>query len=76
LFDLGKPLALDFVRRFLPDDYGVVCRTFRYRGAYGRFKALLARRGALDQWYDFEARAAEAALREWCADNALELGDR
>jgi hypothetical protein len=34
---------------------------------------LLVRRGAIDQWYDFSNKAEEAALREWCAENAIEL---
>jgi hypothetical protein len=61
--DLGKPLALDFARQFLPGDFDEVRQFFSRRGAYARFKDLLARRGALDQWYEFEARAEETALR-------------
>jgi hypothetical protein len=38
-------------------------------------KDLLARTGALEQWYEFEARAREKALREWCAENSIEVGD-
>jgi hypothetical protein len=73
--DLGKPLVFDFVGQFLPGDDDEVRRIFGRRGAYGRFKALLARRGALDRWYDFSAKAEEAALRKWCADNAIDLSD-
>ena len=73
--NLGKPLVFDFVQEFLPDDYDDVRDIFRRRGAYGQFKAILARRGALDRWYDFSAKAEEAALRAWCADNAIELVD-
>lgn len=72
--DLGKPLVLDFVGQFLPDDYDEVCDIFRRKGAYGRFKALLVRRRALDAWYDFSNKAEEEALKEWCAENAIELG--
>jgi hypothetical protein len=53
--DLGKPLALDFARHFLPGDLDDVQQFLSKRGAYARFKELLDRRGALDQWYDFEA---------------------
>jgi hypothetical protein len=35
----------------------------------------LEHRGALDQWYDFEARAAEKALREWCELNSIAVGE-
>ena len=73
--DLGKPLALDFTRQFLPNDFDQVRRIFSKRGAYGKFKALLTSRHALDRWYDFEAKATEEALRMWCADNSVEIGD-
>ena len=57
--DLGKPLALDLARQFLPGDFDDVLQFFSRRGAYARFKDLLDRRGVLDQWYDFEAKAEE-----------------
>jgi hypothetical protein len=71
--DLGKPLVLDFAREFLPDDYDEVRRIFSRRGAYRRFKDLLVRRGALERWYDFSNKAEEVALREWCAQNGIDL---
>ncbi len=73
--DLGKPLALDFAREFLPDDFDDVRQFFSRRGAYARFKDLLHRRACLDQWYDFEAKAQERALRLWCELNSIEVGD-
>jgi hypothetical protein len=73
--DLGKPLALDFARQFLPGDVDTVRQFFRRRGAYAGFKGLLARRGALDRWYDFEAKAEESALRTWCGLNSIEVDD-
>lgn len=73
--DLGKPLALDFTRHFLPGDFDDVRGFFSRRGAYARFKDLLGRRGALDQWYDFEAKAEERALRMWCDLNSIEVTD-
>ncbi|MER8950666.1 hypothetical protein NKI23_32875 [Mesorhizobium sp. M0809] len=73
--DLGKPLVLDFARQFLPDNVGDVQEIFSKRGPYARFKDLLQRRGALDQWYAFEANAEERALRTWCDDNSIEVGD-
>jgi len=36
--DLGKPLALDFARKFLPCDFDEVRQLFSRRGAYARFK--------------------------------------
>jgi hypothetical protein len=73
--DLGKPLALDFARQFLPGDFDNVRQFFSGRGAYARFKNLLDRRGVLDQWYDFEAEAEERALRMWCDLNSIEVSD-
>src|SRR5579864_4281659 len=73
--DLGKPLVLDFAAQFLPDDFDDVRQIFGKRGAYGQFKALLARRNALERWYEFERKATERALREWCKVNDVELAD-
>jgi len=73
--DLGKPLVLDFVGQFLPDDYDEVRQIFSRRRAYAPFKALLAQRNALDRWYDFSAKAEKAALREWCEESGIELSD-
>jgi hypothetical protein len=73
--DLGKPLVLDFARQFLPSDFDEARRIFSKKGAYARFKDLLIRRRALDQWYDFEAKAQERALRTWCDLNSIEVSD-
>ena len=70
--DLGKPLVLEFARQFLPDQFAEVRRMFDRRGAYARFIDLL-RHNALDRRYDFENKATEAALREWCALNELTI---
>jgi len=73
--DLGKPLVLDFAREFLPVDYDEVRHIFNRRGAYRRYKDLLVRRGALERWYDFSNKSEERALREWCAENGIELSE-
>jgi hypothetical protein len=70
---LGKPLALDFAREFLPEDFDEVRYMFSKRGAYPKFKALLARRKAIDRWHDFESKAIERTLREWCEFNSIEV---
>src|SRR6185312_8005457 len=70
--DLGKPLVLDFAHEFLPDDFDDVRDFFSRRGGYRKFKALLARRGAIDRWHAFEAKATEQALRDWCALHSIE----
>jgi Uncharacterised protein family (UPF0158) len=71
--DLGKPLALNFAREFLANDFDEVRRFFSKKGAYARFKALLERRRSLDQWYAFEEEAVEKALRAWCELNSIEV---
>jgi hypothetical protein len=70
---LGKPLVLDFARECLPDDFDEVRYIFSKRGAYANFRALLARRNAIDRWHDFEAKATERALRDWCELNDIAL---
>jgi len=70
---LGKPLVLDFAREFLPDDFDEVRYMFSKRGAYRKFRDLLTQRNALDRWYDFESKATEQALREWCEFNSIEV---
>jgi hypothetical protein len=72
---LGKPLALDFAREVLPDDFDEVRYMFSKRGAYKQFRALMTRRNVLDRWYEFEAKATERALREWCELNPVEPAD-
>lgn len=73
--DLGRRVALDFAREHLGDDFGAVQAIFSRKGAYARFKDLLIRRGALDRWYEFSNAAEEAALRDWCASEELEVID-
>jgi hypothetical protein len=70
---LGKPLVLDFADEFMPDDFDEVRYIFGKRGAYQKFRALLIRRDVLDRWYDFESKASEKALREWCAFHEIEI---
>jgi hypothetical protein len=72
---LGKPLALDFAREFLPDDFDEVRYIFGRRGAYRNFRTLVTRRRVLERWYDFEAKATERAIREWCELNEIEVTD-
>ncbi|WP_245643891.1 hypothetical protein [Paraburkholderia oxyphila] len=64
---------MSFVAQELPACYEQVEGFFRRQGAYARFKDLLEREGVLDRWYSFEADAVESALRQWCAENGLEL---
>ena len=73
--DLGSELALRFAAEALPDHYTKVEECFRHRGAYARFKDVLASEGCLDQWYAFEAESTERALRSWCTENEIDVVD-
>ncbi len=71
--NLGKSLALAFAEEQLGDSYQTVANFFRQRGAYGRFKDLLERKGCLEAWYAYEAKATELALRQWAAEEGLSI---
>ena len=73
---LGTRLVFDFVRQKLPEAWDDVSDIFRRKGAYGRYKAFLRRRGALDRWHAFENAATERALREWAAEAGVHVIDR
>jgi hypothetical protein len=71
--NLGRNLVLSFAEEHLTESYEAVSSFFRQRGAYRRFKDLLEQKGQLQSWYDFEAKAIEQALREWCAEQGLAI---
>jgi Uncharacterised protein family (UPF0158) len=71
--DLGRDLALRFAEAELPDRYNMVAQFFRHRGAYARFKELLASEGRLEKWYAFESQSTERALRDWCTANDISV---
>ena len=73
--DLGLRLVEQFVRERLPADAEEVSAFFRRKGAYSRLKILLADRGVLQQWYEFEQAETSTALRAWCQENEIELAD-
>jgi hypothetical protein len=73
--DLGRRLALRFVEQELPHHYERVEGFFRRKGAYGRFKDLLEAEGRLNDWDEHEATATEKALREWCAENDIQIAE-
>ncbi len=71
---LGRALALQFTRDFMPNAYGQASAYFHHRGAYAKFKALLDRHDLLDAWHAHEAEAVERALRAWAAEQGIRLG--
>ena len=71
--DLGRPLVMQFAADRLEERYDEIADIFRRKGGYRRFKDFLHRIGALDAWYAYENEATEKALREWCAENGVEV---
>jgi len=71
--DLGKPLAMSFILSRCPDLYDDVLDIFRRKGAYGRYKDLLERKGLLQEWYAFEEEKTREALLRWCEGNGVVL---
>jgi len=71
--DLGKPLVIDFILSSSPDLYDDVLGIFRRKGAYGRFKGLLERKGFLQEWYAFEEEKTQERLLRWCEENEVVL---
>lgn len=69
--DLGTRLVFDFAAEHLADQYDEVRNIFRSKGAYGRFKALLERQGALENWYGYSDERTLSALEEWCKSERL-----
>jgi hypothetical protein len=70
---LGTNLVFDYVSVHLPDEFERVRGFFNNRGAYARYKDLLQEKGQLEDWYEFENKTIEVALREWCRENGIEL---
>ncbi len=71
--DLGRNLVFDFISASLPDEFNRVGGIFSKKGAYTRFKDLLESKGKLEAWYEFESKATEVALRDWCKENDISL---
>lgn len=71
--DLGRNLVLRFAAQEMSDSYERVRSIFQRKGAYARFKDLLDTKGLLENWYRFEAEAHDKALREWCAENGIQI---
>ena len=69
----GNQLVFDFISSHSPDDYPTVREIFCKRGAYSRYKDLLESKELLQKWYDFEQKAQQDTLHEWCKENGIEL---
>jgi hypothetical protein len=73
--DLRRDLVIAFTEQEMPNEVDRVWDFFGRRGAYRRFKDLLEYRGLIEKWYDYENRAAERALREWCEEIGVSLSE-
>ena len=71
--DLGKNLVIEFTTTYLPEELDKVYSIFSRKGAYSRYKDLLERKGALEDWYKFENERRELTLKEWCRENKIEI---
>ena len=59
----------------MPDEYDTVRKIFSRRSAYAYYKDLLIEKEMLDAWYAYENAATRKAVREWCANEEIELAD-
>jgi hypothetical protein len=73
--DLGTRLVMDFATEQCPELLEKVYAIFKRKGAYSRYKELLDSKGLLEKWHDYENQRTKEALRQWCADNGIELAD-
>ena len=71
--DLGTSLVRRFVNSHTPSLHDEVANIFSRKGAYARFKAMLANHGLLDAWYDFENVETANTLKTWAKDAGVEL---
>lgn len=71
--DLGIGLIMKFVSEYLPDSEDKVARMFSSREAHSKYESHLEHIGMLAKWQEFEGRAIEQALRNWCAKNNIEI---
>ena len=62
-------LAFEFLSISPQGESQVVWGYFGKRGAYSRFKELLAGKGVLESWYEFESDAQRRALVAWCNES-------
>jgi len=71
--NLGRDLVFDFILATLPDEFNRVREIFSKKGAYARLKDLLEIKEKLEAWYEYESKATEVALRDWCKENDISL---
>jgi hypothetical protein len=72
---LGKAHVIEFTSQYLPEERDRIYSIFSRKGAYSRYKELLAKKGFLDKWYAFEDDRKKAALKKWCRENEIRYTD-
>ncbi len=73
--NLGKKLVLNFTYQYLPKKADQIENMFRNKEAYSNFKYILETEGLIEKWYEYESKAEEKALREWCELNEIKVND-
>lgn len=71
--DLGRRLVDEFVASRAPHLADDAADAFRRRGAYSKWKSILAKPGLLEPWYEFENQRESAAIAQWCAEHHLPI---
>ncbi|RLV60027.1 hypothetical protein D5018_08915 [Parashewanella curva] len=74
--DLGKQLVIDFTSEHLADELENVYQVFRKKGAYSRFKELLANRGLVEKWHQYEEINQKKALSAWAKEHDIDLNEK
>jgi len=72
---LDQNLIRDFISEKMPNEMNKLREIFSKRGAYRRYKDWLINIGKIDDWHDYENKATEKALRDWCKENGIQLAD-
>ena len=73
--NLGSRMVFKFADKKFKEEYETIKYYFSKKGAYSKFRNLLEKRNKVDEWYKFENQETEAALRNWCSENGINLDD-
>jgi hypothetical protein len=74
--ELGMRLRLDFIRKHANHLYDQAWDISRQRKAYRRIRDLIEEAGLLDTWHTFEQAAIREAVKNWCAENGIEISTK
>jgi len=74
--DLGRELALDFMAEHRPDEVQWALDTLRRRGGWHRFKDHLEDIGLIREWFDYQERRTNEALKAWCEAQGVDVTEK